>query len=61
MTRLLNIDELAAQIRLAKSSIYRMVSEKRIPHLKISSRLLFDEAEINEWMKKKRIPEKSNG
>jgi excisionase family DNA binding protein len=48
--RFMDISQLALYIHLSKSSIYKMIGSKRIPHHKIQSRLLFEKQEIDLWV-----------
>lgn len=42
---------------IKKGTLYAMVSRKRIPHIRLSSRLvLFDEKEIEKWLKEHAVP-----
>lgn len=52
----LNIKEVAALTGLSPAHIYRLTSEKRIPHYKPSCKMLyFNKAEINAWMQQNRV------
>lgn len=46
----MNIEETAEYTRMAKQTIYQMVSSRRIPHIKKGKRLLFEKAEIDNWL-----------
>ncbi len=48
--RLLNIKETSLYIRLEVDTIYRMVSERRIPFVKVGRRTLFDVRLLHEWL-----------
>ena len=52
MTKLLNIDELAAKLNIRKSTIYVWVHKRKIPFIKLGSRLLFNEYEIDKFIAK---------
>lgn len=39
-----------------KTSIYRLTSEGKIPHYKINGKLKFLEEELQEWIKKHKVP-----
>lgn len=54
--KLLTIDEAHDFTRLAKQTLYQLSSRGKIPHIKIGSRLLFDEAELDAWIEACRIP-----
>ena len=56
MEKLLNIDELAEILGVTKATIYSWTSHNKIPHIKLSKRLLkFREKEIMDWISKKTI------
>jgi excisionase family DNA binding protein len=48
--RFLDIKGMTDYIHLSKSTIYKMVSTDRIPHIKIGSRTLFDKEQIDKWV-----------
>lgn len=49
--KMLNIDETSKLTGLSVGYLYKLTSQKRIPHYKPSSKLLyFNRAEIEEWM-----------
>lgn len=54
--KLMTIQEVAELLRISKSTIYKMVMDRRIPFIKASGRLLFDEVEIRDWVKASQIP-----
>lgn len=48
--KVLTISEVSALTGITKGTLYRMTSEKRIPHYKNNGRLLFfDRTEIEQW------------
>ena len=49
--RLLNADELSQMIGMRRDTIYRWVSQKRLPYVKIGRSTKFDIDAINEWIK----------
>lgn len=51
MPQFLLVEEVAAMLRVHPREIYKMVSRRRIPFLKIGRRLRFDAAEITAWTK----------
>lgn len=55
MKQYIDIDELAGLIHVSKSQIYMMTSTRRIPHLKVGRRVLFDPERIERWMIEKRV------
>jgi excisionase family DNA binding protein len=48
--RFMNVPMLADYIKLSKSTIYQLVSENRIPHLKVLSKVRFVRDQIDTWM-----------
>ena len=46
----MDVPALAEYIHLAKSTVYKMVSNKTIPFSKIGSRTLFDRVQIDQWV-----------
>lgn len=56
MERLLNIDELSEMLGVTKATIYSWTSQNKIPHIKLSKRLLkFREEDIMEWIAKRSV------
>ena len=56
MEKLLNIDELAEILGVTKATIYSWTSHNKIPHIKLSKRLLkFREKEIMDWIADKSV------
>lgn len=47
--RFLNVREAAELLRLARKTIYSLVSQRRIPFRHAGRRLLFLESELIEW------------
>ena len=51
MERLLDIRELSEMLGVTKATIYSWTSQNKIPHVKLSRRLLkFREKEIKDWI-----------
>jgi len=48
--KFLDVQNLVEYIHLSKSCIYKMVSSKSIPHIKLGSRTLFEINEIDNWV-----------
>ncbi len=55
--RLLNIRELSKLLDISVNTIYAMVSQKRIPYVKVGRLTKFDVQQIKEWIKKNSIKE----
>lgn len=51
---LLNVDEVAAYLRLNRYTIYRMAERGELPGSKIARRWRFKEREIEQWLKRKK-------
>jgi excisionase family DNA binding protein len=49
--RFLNVKELCDYIDMSESYVYKMVSKKLIPHIKLGSRTLFEINEIDNWVR----------
>lgn len=47
----LNIDECARFTRLSKSTLWKLVRERRIPYIKIEGRYIFFLPVIKDWLK----------
>jgi len=48
--RFFDVPGLAKYIYMSKSTIYKMVSNQTIPHIKIGARTLFDREQIDRWV-----------
>ncbi|HZH32996.1 MAG TPA: helix-turn-helix domain-containing protein [Pyrinomonadaceae bacterium] len=48
----LNVEEVSTMLHLRPKTIYKMVSQRRIPFRKAGHNLLFDPKEIEAWTKK---------
>lgn len=56
MEKLLSIDEVSEILGVTKATIYSWTSRNRIPHVKLSKRLLkFREKEIMDWIAEKSV------
>lgn len=51
----LSPQELSQYLGLSLNTIYSWVSQKRIPHIKVSRLVKFRVSEIDEWMESMRI------
>lgn len=50
--KLLIVSEVAKRLRLDEKTIYRMISEGKIPFTKVGGSYRFSESDIDEWLKK---------
>ena len=48
--KFLDVQNLADYIHLSKSCIYKMVSNKSVPHIKLGTRTLFERNQIDNWV-----------
>jgi excisionase family DNA binding protein len=56
MERLLDIGEVSEMLGVTKATIYSWTSKNKIPHVKLSKRLLkFKEQEIRDWIAGKTV------
>ncbi len=51
---LLDISETARYLRISKSTLYRWVHQKKIKHIKIGSRVIFMQSDIEEFINSNR-------
>ncbi|MBR1908051.1 helix-turn-helix domain-containing protein [bacterium] len=49
--KLLNVQETACYLNIAKSTLYRWVHQKKIKFVKIGSRVLFSQDDLKEFIK----------
>ena len=52
---LLNINELSTELKISVSGLYQMVSQRRVPFVKIGRSVRFDSDEIRKWLAKQKI------
>lgn len=53
MKQIVTVNELASYLQVSTDSIYAMVREKQIPHIRVRRRILFSMDMIEEWMRSK--------
>ncbi len=56
MEGLLTVEEAADFTRLSTKTLYTYASQKRIPHIKLGSRLLFDQVQLEKWIRGNAVP-----
>jgi len=59
MPNLLTISELCEKLKLSEPTIYRMVKKRKIPFTKIGGSLRLDEKQIDRWVMKQKVTEKT--
>lgn len=60
MKNLYNINDLSKLLNISTSTLYRWVHKKEIPFVKLGGKLLFDEDEIQEFVKQNSVNSCSN-
>lgn len=61
MQRLMSVREAAAYIDLSPYTVYGMVSQRRIPYVKVGRSVKFDQSALDAWLKQHTVmpmPEK---
>lgn len=46
-----NVKEVAKYLSVSESTIRKIIREKKIPHYRIYSKILFDKEIVDEWLK----------
>jgi len=52
---MLNVHELSKDLNLSESGIYQMVSQRKIPFVKIGRSVRFDSEDIQKWLQEKKM------
>jgi excisionase family DNA binding protein len=52
---ILTIPEVARYLKISKSKIYRLLSKKEIPHIKIGRNVRIRQADLQMWVEKQTI------
>ncbi len=52
---LLTADEVAALLRIPRSTVYELTRTRRLPHLKVGRRTLFVRVDLDAWVAEQRI------
>ncbi len=60
MDRLMDINELAAYLKLEKQTIYNWLHEKKIAGIKVGHVWRFEKSAIDKWLKSQLIKAKPN-
>jgi excisionase family DNA binding protein len=55
VVNLLNVEELSELFSIPRENIYRLIKAGELPYLRIGKRIRFDESEIVEWLKSKKV------
>ncbi|MEI9936270.1 MAG: helix-turn-helix domain-containing protein [Pseudomonadota bacterium] len=55
---LIDYDAAAVFLGIAKGTLYALVSQKRVPHVRLGKRLVrFSEPDLRNWIAERRIPQ----
>lgn len=55
--KLLNYQEAAALLSMPVGTLYALVHQGRIPHIRLSRRMVrFDPGELDSWLARRRVP-----
>jgi excisionase family DNA binding protein len=57
---LLTIKQASNYLKLTTENLYRMTSQKKIPHFKPSKNLLFDRHQLDQWLEENAIVTNTN-
>jgi excisionase family DNA binding protein len=55
MNSLISIDQAAGVLGVSKLTLYKYVSARKMPFIKIGARVLFREDELSEWIDSKSV------
>jgi excisionase family DNA binding protein len=55
---ILSLAETSQYLKLTIDNLYRLTSEKKIPHFKPSKKLLFDRIELDQWLEQNAVKPK---
>lgn len=50
-----NVKEVTKYLSVSESTIRKLVREKKIPHFRILSKILFDKEQIDKWLSNNQI------
>ena len=51
LDKVMTIPEVAEYLKISKSKIYYLVTQKKIPHIKIQRNVRVFESDLKEWLK----------
>jgi|HubBroStandDraft_6_1064221.scaffolds.fasta_scaffold968287_2 excisionase family DNA binding protein len=52
----MTLDEVAAMLKMPRSSVYRLTASREIPHVKIKQRIWFSRSAVKAWWEGKSVP-----
>lgn len=56
-SKYLTVNQIAEKLSLHPFTVYQWTSQKKIPHIKLGSKVRFVEKDIEAWMKEKTVQE----
>ena len=59
--KVMTIDELAAYLQVAKSTLYKLAQEGKVPGQKVGKHWRFSREAIDEWIANRDQPKRSGG
>lgn len=59
--KLLSVKEAVPVTGLSRHTLYAWVHQRRIPHVKLGSRVMFDRVEIDRWIESRKVQEAAWG
>jgi excisionase family DNA binding protein len=51
-----SVQDAAAYLKTTSGAIYKLVERRRIPHIRLGRRLLFDGKKLHDWIAGNQIP-----
>jgi excisionase family DNA binding protein len=57
--QLMTIKDVCSKTRLSRSTVYKMVEERKIPHVRLHGNIRFDEQKIDNWIMLREVKQKS--
>ncbi len=55
LTQLIDISKAAQALGVSVHTLYKMISQRRIPYIKVGSRVMFDPIKLEEWIKQQTV------
>ena len=55
LNRLIDIHQVASYLGVSVHTLYKMISQRRIPYIKVGSRVKFDPLKLEEWIKQQTV------
>ncbi len=53
---LIDVKDAARMLGLARSTLYEWARFRRVPHIRLGDRLLFDPADLQAFVRRRRVP-----